>query len=78
MTQLQTDLVNRLRTNLFLSNYPAVFAVSNITLEAVECYLTEELIKQGKDPILQCGKNGLWFKGSELVLDASNETRPST
>lgn len=68
MNEKEQELVRKLRQDLFLANYPPIYAVDNETLCAVERNLEEWLIEQGKDPILQCGKNGLWFKGCELVL----------
>lgn len=68
MTEKETELIRKLRVSLYKSNYPPVFMVDNETLEAVEQAILEHLIELGLDPILQCGKNGLWFKGCELVL----------
>lgn len=68
MTNKQKELVFDLRLALMRSDYPPIFAVDNETLEAVEMNLEEWLIEKGQDPILQCGKNGLFFKGCELVL----------
>lgn len=68
MTEEQEKLVKALRLRLLRTNYPDVVIVSNKTLEAVEECIREELIAQGKDPILRCGDHGLFFKGCQLVL----------
>lgn len=62
------ELVKQVRIKLLRANYPPVFIVSNEELCAVEDYLIEELKKQNLPTILKCGKNGLYFKGCELVL----------
>jgi len=69
MTKKQEEIVNWLRRALFLANYRPIYAVDNETLEAVECAIMVDLESKGLDPILQCGKNGLLFKGCELVLE---------
>ena len=70
MTDKQKELVHNLRETLFKLGYPHIYAVDNETLEAVEANLTEWLISKNMDPILQCGKYGLFFKSCELVLKA--------
>lgn len=74
MTKKQRQLVRELREFLLKNKYPAVVAVDNETLIAVERYLQEHLVKMGIAPILLCGKFGLYFKGIELVLEI-NEPR---
>lgn len=74
MTRKQYKLVRDLRSFLLKGKYPAVVAVDNETLIAVETYLTENLRKKGLPEILLCGKFGLYFKGIELVLEV-NESR---
>lgn len=69
MTERQQQLVHDLRVKLLYRNYPKIFIVSDEELTAVEEAIREELIKQGKDPILKCGNHGLYFKGCELVLE---------
>lgn len=69
MTIKQLKLVRELRHKLLRSGYPKIFAVDIETLEAVECDILEVLEKQGEDPILKCGRYGLFFKGCELVLE---------
>jgi len=69
MTKEQTIIIHELRTKLFRSGYPPIFIVSLAELEAVEDYSREWLIEHKYPPILACGKNGLYFKGCELVLE---------
>lgn len=69
LTERQTEIINWLRRALFLANYPPIFAVDNETLEAIEQAILIDLETKDLDPILKCGKNGLFFKGCELVLE---------
>lgn len=68
MTTRQIELVHTLRVSLLRNGYPKIVIVDNEILEAVECYISEELEKHGEPKILKCGRNGLLFKGCELVL----------
>lgn len=70
MTDKQKELIDDLRLELLRNNYPKIFVVDKETLIAAECALSEHLKELGLPEILQCGKNGLWFKGCELVLEA--------
>lgn len=69
MTKEQEELVRKLRLRLFATNYPPIVIVSNEELCAAEESITEWLEAEGKEPILRCGKHGLYFKGCELVLE---------
>lgn len=69
MTHDEERLVHDIRVRLFRNNYPDIFIVSNEELIAVEEHLTEWYKELGKEPILKCGKHGLYFKGCELVLE---------
>lgn len=69
MTERQKELVKKLRYELLRACYPTIYIVDNETLEAVEKNLEEHLESLGLDPILQCGKYGLFFKGVQLVLE---------
>ena len=69
MTLKESELVRKLRHKLLRAGYPPVFVVSNEELEAAEKSIIQHLEDLGEPPILKCGKNGLWFKGVELVLE---------
>ena len=71
LSERQRTLVLDLRQLMLVSGYQSIYAVSNETLTAVELYLESELIARGEYPLLKCGKNGLYFKGCELVLAAN-------
>jgi len=69
MTKEKEELVRNLRIKLFAANYPEIFVVTEKELCAAEESISEWLESQGKKPILKCGKHGLYFKGSQLVLE---------
>lgn len=69
MTKQEEVLVRNLRHQLLKAHYPEIFIVTEKELCAVETHLTECLESLGIAPILKCGKHGLYFKGSQLVLE---------
>ncbi len=75
MTEKQTKIVKALREEMMRTGYQDIYIVNNETLEAVERHLEEWLESLGRPPILQCGKNGLLFKGCELVLEVKNDRK---
>jgi hypothetical protein len=68
MTQEEERLVRILRIKLLQNGYPKIYVVDHPTLEAVEKSIMEHLESLGEPPIVQCGKNGVYFKGCELVI----------
>jgi hypothetical protein len=72
MTSKQERLVSELRIHMMRTGYQPIYIVDNETLEACEEHIRMHLALINESPILKCGKNGLLFKGCELVLKVEN------
>lgn len=69
LTRDEEYLIYELRLKMLHTGYQPAYVVDNKTLEAVEKYIINDLLKKGLDPIIRCGKYGPYFKGCELVLE---------